>query len=64
MGYRPQLMEDIYGGGQTPDELTPKQREAIQTITRPQLQEELYIGLTGQEPLPQREPVFPSREMD
>ena len=57
-------MEDIYLEGQTSTELTPRQREAIQAITRPQLQEDVYISLTGQESLPQREPTFPSREMD
>lgn len=44
---RPQLMEDIYA---RPDNrLSATQRDAIQAVTRPQLQADLYEGITGLE---------------
>ena len=47
---RPQLMEDVYGGVRPNHRLTVEQRGIIQSVTRPQLQEDLYrcgLGFLG-----------------
>ena len=58
---RPQLKEDVYGNRPNYG-LTNEQLEVIRAVKRPQLQEDLYLGMTGQDSIarslePRRQPL-------